>query len=385
MSATTTWRLGCVVACLVTAAQPAGCGNTTSNGNTPPVNGGTDDGGGGDATPDGSGMPGEGGGPEGSVTEGGSGDGGPMGDASKDAGNTNDGAPVDGSGGDGGGVDGGMDAGLTTDAPMAAPDGGVLCVQGETWGPPVAVLTTASADQTVFGAVTPDELTIAWTSSTGGVVTAWYADRASTGVAFGSPQALGSTFGTLSFDRVSLSGDGLRIVGISSNSAGFVAAKRSARTGPFDTDDSAEFSGVSSGEGVMSTFATPLLAPDDAFFFYIVTNSTTNDVVYETPGGPPWTPGAFLATTQLQRVGTQYRRPTGMSGDDLALFYWDETTSTESIAFRQNPAGDFNFFVNLGAMQDAVPTANCARLYYSTPATGGAINIVYADGTKPDN
>ncbi len=373
MNSTSVWRLSSVVACLLAASQPTACGNTTSNGNAPPPNGGDD---GVDAAPDQGGPHGDGsGGPEGSTMEGGSTDGPSKGDA------PHDGASPDGPGGDGGATD----AVLSTEAPPPAPDGGVLCAQGETWGSPVAVLTTASADATTFGAVTPDELTLAWTSTSGGVVTAWYADRASTSVAFGAPQSLASTFGTLSFDRVSLSGDGLRIVGISSTSMGFVAAKRAARTGPFDTDDSTEFTGISGVEGVKPTLATPLLAPDDTMFFYIETNAMTDAVVFESPGAPPWGPGAFLNATQLQRVGTQYRRPTGISGDDLALFYWDETTSTESIAFRENTGADFNLFVNLGALTNAVPTADCARIYYSTPAAAGAINIVYADGTKPDD
>ena len=81
----------------------------------------------------------------------------------------------------------------------------------------------------------------------------------------------------------------------------------------------------------------------------------------------------------------QYRRPSGISADDLALFYWDETTSSESIAYRATPGGDFNLFVNIGVMKNAVPTASCSRLYYSTAAASGAINIVYTDGTPPDD
>jgi hypothetical protein len=359
--------LGSVVACLLAATQPTACGS--NDGNVPPVNNG-DNGGGFDAAPD------QGGTHDGGSTT----DGSSMGDAKHEAG---DGAAHDGPGGDGAGLDASMEVGLIADAPSAAPDGGVLCAQGETWGSAVNVYTTSSAvDATIFGAVTPDELTLAWASSTGGVVTAWYVDRTSTSVAFGAPQQLASTFGALLLDRVSLSGDGLRIVGVSSATTGFVAAKRAARMGPFNTDDSAEFAGLAA-EGAKPTFATPLLAPDDSQFFYIVTNATTADVIDESVG-PPWGPGAFLSTTRLQKVGTQYRRPSGMSGDDLSLFYWDETTSSEVIAFRQNPSTDFNVFVDIGARKYAVPTANCARIYYSTPA-GNGITIVYADGTKPDN
>jgi hypothetical protein len=376
------WQLGCITACLAAAA----CGNGTSNGNTPPVTGGGDD-----ASPDHGTGPMEAGPVDGPTDVGG--DGASTGDAANDSasadGARSDGASTDGSATDGSGSDGSsMDAGLSSDAPPPAPDGGVLCPNGETWGPAVPVLTTAAADATIFGAVTPDQLTLAWASSNAGIVSAWYADRASTGVSFGAPQALTTNFGAVALDRVSLSGDGLRIVGISGSGTGFVAVKRAARGGAFDTDDSAEFAGLG-GEGPPKTYATPLLSPDDALFDYIVTSATANQVIYEAPGGPPWTPGGALAPAQLARVGTQYRRPSGMSMDELSLFYWDETMGSEYIAYRSTPALDYSVFVNIGALMNAVPMADCSRIYYSVPAIdggpAGAITIVYADGAKPDD
>jgi hypothetical protein len=349
------------LACVAGVTLSYACG-TTNQSSTPPVNPGTgDDAGDEDAAKD-----------VASDSPVGTGDGGSH-DAPSDA------------KGDGQGSDaGGSDVGLTTEVSAPPPDGGALCNIEETWGAPTTVLTTGAADQTIFGAVTPDELTLAWTSTTGGVVTAWYADRASTGDAFGTPQALASTFGTLSFDRVSLSGDGLRIVGVAASGTSFVAAQRASRPGAFTTDDSSEFAGLAP-EGKTYTYAAPVLSGDDAFFFYIVTSSSDDYVVYESTGGPPWTPGAFLSPTELERVGTQYRRPTGMSADDLTLFYWDETTGTENIAFRAAALQDFSLFASIGPLTDAVPTASCSRIYYSTPAAGGAITIVYADGTAPDD
>lgn len=382
MSTRSLWQLGCLAGCIA-AAPISACGTTTSNGNTPPVNGGGDDASpdrGVNPTPDGSGS--DGAGPD--VTP--SNDGGSPGDGtpSPDGPAGHDGAPdavsSEGGGIDGTAADGGTDAVLSSDVTPPPP---VLCTPGETWGSPVTVLTTGSADSTIFGAVTPDELTIAWASSSAGVVTAWYADRASTSVPFGTPQALASSFGALLLDRVSLSGDGLRIVGVAGSGKGFVAAKRAARTGPFDTDDGAEFSGVGH-EGSPSTYATPLLSSDNSSFLYIVTSSTSDFVVNQSLGGPPWLPGAPLSPTELERVGTQYRRPSGLSMDDRTLFYWDETTSSEWVAYSATAGGDFNVFDDIGALTNAVPTASCTRIYYSVPAASGAITIVYADGTPPD-
>ena len=354
-------RFGVTVASAAGVLLTYACGST-EQGSTPAVNPGTGDDAGSDA-------------PDSPIGQADTGPGRP--DGSADASEAGDARTPEG----------GSDVGLTADAPSPVPEGGVLCNVQETWGAPTSVLTTAAADQTVFGAVTPDELTVAWASSTGGVVTAWYADRASVSDSFGTPQALASTFGSLSLDRVSLSGDGLRIVGVSAAGTSFVAAKRSARPGTFDTDDHAEFAGLAP-EGVTNTYATPLLSSNDDTFLYLVVSSTSDHVVYQSAGGPPWSPGAYLSPTQLERVGTQYRRPSGLSADALTLFYWDETSGSEFIAFRQSPSQDFSVFASIGPLTNAVPVTSCSRIYYSVPANGGpagAITIVYADGTAPDD
>ena len=262
-------------------------------------------------------------------------------------------------------------------------DSGVLCAPGAVWGPPVPVLTTGAADATVFGSVTPDELSLAWTSRTGSVVTTWTTDRSSAGGVFGAPQALASTFGATALDRVSLSADGLRLVAAKADGTGFVAAKRTSRGSAFNTDDAVEFANVRmSSEGVNVLVATPVLAPSGTQFLYIATSDPSNNVDYVAFGSPPWPSGGSIVASQLQRSGTQYRRPSGVSVDDLALFYWDEVTGTEKITRRLTASGSFTGAEDIGALTNAVPTAKCSRIYYSVPAAdggGGAIDIVYAD------
>jgi hypothetical protein len=277
---------------------------------------------------------------------------------------------------------------LTTDVRVIGPEGGVLCDPTTTWGAPTTVLTTGPADAAVFGGVTPDELTLAWASSTGGTVTAWYADRASTAVAFGTPQQLGATFGAPALDRVSVSADGLHIVGVLSDGSGFVAARRASRSGAFDTDDTAAYVGLANAEGPKSKFATPLLAPDGTRFDYLLTSSTTNDVLHQSSNGPPWLPGTPLSSAALSRTGSSYRRPSGESLDALALFYWDEASTTEKLATRPDISLPFASFIDLGPLTNAAPTSTCKRIYYSVPAGdagAGSITIVYADAAPADN
>jgi hypothetical protein len=247
------------------------------------------------------------------------------------------------------------------------------CGPSPAWGQPVTVLTTSTADSTIFAGITNDELSIAWTSVSGGVVTAWYADRASNTAAFGAPQALASSFGALAFDRVSLSGDGLRIVGVRADGTGFVAATRAARPGTFDTDDSAEFAVFApDGSADASTYASPMLSPDDQVFAYLLTSSADdNDLMFS--GGPGWSKSVSPGIPELARMNGQQRRPTGMTLDELSLFYWDEVTGTEKVVY----FAPTDLFADLGAWKDAVPVGQCSRIYYSVPASGGALTIVY--------
>jgi hypothetical protein len=257
-------------------------------------------------------------------------------------------------------------------------DAAALCVLTGTWGAPTPVLTTGAADASIFGAVTPDELTLAWTSRTGTTVTAYYADRASTSAAFGAPQALAASFGALALDRVTLSGDGLRIAGVAADGHSLVAATRTSRAAAFATPDT-EFAPLATGEAP-PTLATPLLAGDDSELVYIDTSSSSDYVVHESTSGlPSWKSGPAVIVPGLARMGTQLRRPSGLSLDRLTLFYWDDVSGSEKAVWRPIPQQDFNQFVDLGSRTNAVPTASCQRIYYSVPGTAGALSIVYAD------
>lgn len=342
----------CIVLGLMGGAASNACGNSGS-GNAP-VNPG---GGGEDATAD---VQQEAAGDDGTAP---TGDGGGT-DSHADSSASTDSAAANDATGDV------QDSGITfsdvfVDAPLDLP-----CGASARWGTPVQVLTTPAADATIFSGITPDALSIAWTSTTGGTVTAWIADRASTTVAFGAPQALSSSFGALAFDRVSLSGDGLRVVGVRADTAGFVAATRAARPGTFDTDDSAEFAVFDSPDAAGSTYASPLLSPDNQLFVYLLTSSSSDDDLYLSSRAG-WVKQQAETQPQLARVNGQQRRPTGMTLDELTLFYWDEVSGSEKVAY----GAPFSLFGDLGNWQNAAPTGDCSGIYYSAPAAGGAITI----------
>jgi len=276
---------------------------------------------------------------------------------------------------------------VTLDTVVLGPDGGALCDIGTIWGAPTQVLTTAAADTTIFGGVTPDELTLVWISRTAGAVTVWYADRASVAVAFGTPLAVPTALGAFGMDRVTVSGDGLRIGGVAPDGLSLVGVTRTSRSTAFAAADK-EFSAIGGSVGgeTPPTLASPLLAGDDSALFYLVTSASSDYAIHESRTGlPTWKGGPSLAVTQLARSGTSYRRPSGVSLDGLTLFYWDEVSGSEGMATRPVLTQPFNQFAALGARVNASPAASCRRIYYALPAgdasSAGALAIVYADST----
>ena len=304
------------------------------------------------------------------------------GGATSDATGGNDGAPpADGAVPDGAKSEGGADA--NPDAKVDA--GPAVCDPGATWSAGTPVLTTAAADSAMFGGITPDEITMTWTTVTGGVATVWYADRPAKGLPFGTPRTLASMFGAVAADRASVSQDGLRIVAIASGGNGFVTATRMTRATAFDANNPNEFTPLLPGpdsDAGPSSFAAPLYAPSDQWFLYVLTSSFDDHVILQSRGAP-WLPGAALGPTEVMRSGGKLRRPSGLSTDDRTLFYWDEVSNSEKAAWRPTATALFDTFVDLGQRRNAAPTGACARLYYGAPAvdggSGGAITIMVAD------
>jgi hypothetical protein len=76
--------------------------------------------------------------------------------------------------------------------------------------------------------------------------------------------------------------------------------------------------------------------------------------------------------------------PTGMSSDDLTLFFWDGVAQTEKAAFRDSAGANNTYkqFVTLGAYRNAAPVGSCGRIYYCDgPQTdgGSGLDLFYAD------
>jgi len=282
---------------------------------------------------------------------------------------------------DGAGGDGGVDA----DGPFVPPAS--VCSPTAKWGTGTLVPNVSTAQTDRFGAITQDQLTIAWMNTAGTVL---YADRAAATDPFGAPKTL---TGTIALDRVALSANGLTLIVVRSDRLIFAEATRSARgtafgntldTAPFASLDPLSSGTEDAGDAGGGSFADPVLSNDGKFLYYSVLggSSTTMAESYRS-GNNPWTKGRIFTIAELTGSGNKLRRPTGLSADNRTLFYWDEVDGVEKMAFREDAilAGHnvYMQFVNVGAYAGAQPAANCQRIYYDAPGSVGATDLFYAD------
>jgi hypothetical protein len=261
-----------------------------------------------------------------------------------------------------------------------------VCNPATTWGPGTLLsISTDSPDR--FGAITPDELTIAWmtpadadASTTG---TVYYADRATVSDPFGTPSALSAAAAYFAFDRVALSPDGLTLVVVRADHQGFGAASRTSRPGTFGAPDETAFNGVDINHADMPdpglVLANPVWEQDPTVLFFTEYASTTvNPIGWVDLVGGIWTDSHNVAAGALAASSGQLRRPTGLSADLRTLFFYDEVASIERAAWRDSADGDFSTFSDVGAFDGAEPNRACTRIYYSAQGAS-SVDLFYSD------
>ena len=275
-----------------------------------------------------------------------------------EAGPLPDAATGDGGGGDGNGGDAAV---------------GSACTPGFTFGAPMAVNGIAAGDK-MFGAVTPDELTVAWVTPSGGVM---YADRTDSSQAFGAGQTLA---GTYEHDRVALGADGLTLIVVMQGAAAFGQVTRAARAQAFagapDTTPFAALNATGNGESdggrPKGYVGDPVLSADGKQLFFSVYGSgnMVDTVALSEKFGAGWLKPVILTQPELGATMAGRRRPTGLSADGKTFFWWDEIDNKEKAGWRKTATSfdlTFSGIVDLGDKKDAQPTAKCTRLYFTNP------------------
>lgn len=283
--------------------------------------------------------------------------------------------------------DGGIPDGFDPDAPFDA--GPAVCAQPMTFGAGTPVPTVSTPQTDRFGAITADELTIAWMNAAGTVL---YADRAQKTDPFGATKSIAVGF---ALDRVALSADGLTLIGVITNRTTFAQVTRSSRSGSFGTTlDSAPFKFLNQPNGgsesdsgpspdAVGVVSDPVLSADGKVFYFTLLAGTAETLAESLRlGGTTYPSPRVLKESDFVSSGSKLRRPTGLSFDGRTLFFWDETTNTERAAFRESATVPgkiaYTSFVTLGAYPGAQPSQTCGRLYFEGSGSGG-VDLFVAD------
>lgn len=283
---------------------------------------------------------------------------------------------------DGPAADGGSDADAAdADAAIGPPE----CDPAGTWGAGVLLAASTAADET-FGAITPDELTIAWQVPLDvalGTADVLVADRAARTDPFGAAKTVASASGS-ALNRVALGPDGLTLVVVRADRKGFAQATRASRSASFGALDEAPFQiNIAASESPPpNTFMDdPVYAGTGAHLFLTLVGpglATTVRVAERPSSSTPWANLNYALGPELVPVGAMKRRPTGVSKDLRTLFFWDEAASIERAAWRKSADATFDAYVDVGARKGAQPTLGCKRIYYSAPGAA-SVDLYYAD------
>jgi hypothetical protein len=267
------------------------------------------------------------------------------------------------------------DAGCPTAAAPAADRGAALCLADGVWTSGELVATASTAADDILGSITPDELTITWMTIDNGTPTLYYADRAAPDAPFGPKGTLSYGPGYYAAERPAVSFDGQRIVVVRADRKGFTEYSRTAVFATFTSAPSEASFDAINGQGIMLAgdeyFGDPLLSADDKTFYYSKYDGRSANTVFAVSRDVPdvWLVGSPVEGAPL-RGGCRHRRsPTGISADELTLFYWDDLSGTERATFRATVGAPFSGVVDLGPRGHAQPNASCDRLYYSAPET----------------
>jgi hypothetical protein len=268
------------------------------------------------------------------------------------------------------------EAGTTPNAPVPK------CNPGEGFSPIGPVPSVPETSLARFGGISADELSVAFTTSSGGVMVA---DRTVRSAPFATPHVVDTSAAPLATDRVALSATGAWLVGVSagrSQLVGFGRAGIGAAWSPSLPSVLANVNAITS-ETPGAVFHEPVLGADGVSLYALFGPSGGPFALLESRWSPSthaWMAPSVLSAAGLASVdATHRRRPTGASSDGLTLFFFDETANVERAAWRSSLASPFVQFVDIG-VPEAAPNKQCDTLYFQvTDEDAGAPAIFTAD------
>jgi hypothetical protein len=251
----------------------------------------------------------------------------------------------------------------------AGPPGPPECDPLLPWSTLARVPSIAPAGFDRFGSISSDELTVAWTSSSGAI---FVADRASVSASFGAPAQVSTSGVAVANGRVALTASAFKLIATLADGSSFVSFERFSVGGAWTPSLSNDFPFVAAmiaeSGGAM---AEPVVSADGLSLFYLLTIGTgagSLPILYESTWDvkmKKWTSGLPLPNPEFAITSaSQRRRATGASDDRRTLFFFDEVSGKERAAWRASPTAPFDTFVDVAAAPEAAPNASCDPLYF---------------------
>ncbi|HET9960162.1 MAG TPA: hypothetical protein VFQ61_36980 [Polyangiaceae bacterium] len=179
---------------------------------------------------------------------------------------------------------------------------------------------------------------------------------------------------------ITLSSDGLRLIGVLADRPAFAELTRSSRVEEFGAlPDETPFTTInSSAAGLLgrAMYADPVLSENDERLFYSSFDEGPNAVstVFESlreEDSESWPAGDPSSYVGLFAQAGALRRPRSLSGDGRTLFYWDEVSRQLRAAYRRTIDLPFEFSIEVGDYQRAIANHVCDRLYVSAASERG--------------
>jgi hypothetical protein len=233
----------------------------------------------------------------------------------------------------------------------------------------IAGLSTTGADD-FLGGVTPDELTLVWSTLSTTDFEVKVADRSDTTSAFGAPAVISGSFG---FTRVAISADGLTLYAVDATQKTMQRLTRAARGDAFGSADTTGFSEIDAlAFDGPAKLGDPTISADGNHLIVTVQGlSVGSNDLYEST----WAGTAWGTAVKITGAWTGAQRPSGYSFDARTIFL-TVLTPAGSMALRPAIGFPFDRVTGIGNHELAAPNAACSKLYFS--------RAVNPDGTDLD-
>ena len=160
-------------------------------------------------------------------------------------------------------------------------DGGAVlaarCKPDVVWEALGRVDSVPATDFARFGAISTDELAVAWTVANGDI---FVADRASVVEPFGTPAKVNASV-ALAVDRAAMAPTGTSIVAIREDRKGFLGFERASLTDPWTPSSGLEFTQVRVVFEGGTTVSEPVLGADKKSLYFVLSSPIRSPLFYE--------------------------------------------------------------------------------------------------------